>query len=379
MTSARALAGQVVTFAGRLLTLARKDAVAQVARLGGSVETEVTERTTLLVVAADASPPGAAAGGQAPHVETDAHRKLRLAAEFNGREPGRIRVVSEDEFCTLVGRVTPTALRQQYYALTTIRSLYPAVRDDHLRYLEKWGLVRAIVRTPGEVYYGFSDVSAIKQANDELGAGTPFRTVLRSLVSARSGQLALDFRPPRSDAPQAKVVTLPARSARAKRDASVFADMPPLAPAEAKFLEGERLEESEAADVETAMAAYREALRLDPTLVPAMINLGNLHYAFDRLPEAQALYVQAALESPRSFEAHFNLGNVFHDLGRYPQAVTCYREAIQLNPAYADAHFYLAVTLEKLGRSPEARPHWRRYRDLSPDGEWVDLAREFGE
>jgi hypothetical protein len=37
------------------------------------------------------------------------------------------------------------------------------------------------------------------------------------------------------------------------------------------------------------------------------------------------------------------------------------------------------VTLEKLGRSPEARPHWRRYRDLSPDGEWVDLAREFGE
>jgi hypothetical protein len=37
------------------------------------------------------------------------------------------------------------------------------------------------------------------------------------------------------------------------------------------------------------------------------------------------------------------------------------------------------VTLEKLGRSAEARPHWRQYRDLAPDGEFVALAKEFSE
>jgi tetratricopeptide (TPR) repeat protein len=59
--------------------------------------------------------------------------------------------------------------------------------------------------------------------------------------------------------------------------------------------------------------------------------------------------------------------------------VTAYGEALVINPAYPEAHFYLAVTLEKLGRSGEARPHWREYRALAPDGEFVELAREFSE
>ena len=50
-----------------------------------------------------------------------------------------------------------------------------------------------------------------------------------------------------------------------------------------------------------------------------------------------------------------------------------------LNPGNADAHFYLAVTLEKTGHSLEAKPHWKTYQELAPDGEWVELAREFSE
>jgi len=53
--------------------------------------------------------------------------------------------------------------------------------------------------------------------------------------------------------------------------------------------------------------------------------------------------------------------------------------AVGINPAYADAHFYLAVTLEKIGHSAEAKAHWRSYRDLAPEGEWVELAKEFSE
>ena len=79
------------------------------------------------------------------------------------------------------------------------------------------------------------------------------------------------------------------------------------------------------------------------------------------------------------FEAHFNLGNIYHDLGRFQEAAACYRTALRLNGQYADAHFYLAITLEKTGHSAEAKPHWRAYQLLSPNGEWVELAREFSE
>ena len=95
--------------------------------------------------------------------------------------------------------------------------------------------------------------------------------------------------------------------------------------------------------------------------------------------EAQALYERAIRLEPHCFEAHFNLGNIHHDLGRFDAALVCYHQAVALNPAYPDAHFYLAVTLEKTGQSAEAKPHWKTYQDLAPEGEWVELAREFSE
>ena len=63
----------------------------------------------------------------------------------------------------------------------------------------------------------------------------------------------------------------------------------------------------------------------------------------------------------------------------YARALSEYSEALRLNPFYADAHFYLAVTLEKNGQSQDARTHWKAYQQLAPNGEWVELAREFSD
>ena len=145
------------------------------------------------------------------------------------------------------------------------------------------------------------------------------------------------------------------------------------------FIEGSRLDDGEERNMEGAAAAYRKALVIDPDLVPAIVNLANIHYARDEMIEAQALYERAIGLDPDCFEAYFNLGNIHHDLSRYEDALRCYRGAVRLNAAYPDAHFYLAVTLEKTGHSPEAKPHWKAYQDLAPNGEWADLAREFSE
>ena len=149
--------------------------------------------------------------------------------------------------------------------------------------------------------------------------------------------------------------------------------------AEQYFTAASILDDGDPANFDEAALAYRHALEIDPYLVPALINLANIHYSRDEIAEAQALYERAISLDRDVFEAHFNLGNILHDLGRYPAAQACYRDALRLNPGFADAHFYLAVTLEKNGQSQDARPHWRAYQQLAPNGEWVDLAREFSD
>jgi tetratricopeptide (TPR) repeat protein len=269
-----------------------------------------------------------------------------------------------------------------------IRHLYPRITENHLRYLEKWGLIKpAVPAAGGERVYGFGDVATIKQLAQELERAVPLKVALRALAAERAGQLQLDFHSTHS-AP-AKVVTLPPRQpkrppaeqrAAAAQGGTAFPFSDPQAALAAKyFVEGSRLDDGDEKKMEEAAAAYRKALVIDPDLVPAIVNLANIHYARDELIEAQALYERAIGLDPDCFEAHFNLGNIHHDLGRYPDALVCYRDAVALNPGYPDAHFYLAVTLEKTGHSPEAKPHWRTYQELAPNGEWIELAREFSD
>ena len=363
------LSGELVVFTGKLSTVGRKEAQALVERLGGQAADDVTARTTMLVV-------GSEVGERS---DTEKSQKLRKAEQINLQTGAQIRILNESEFCKLAGLTPPDTLRQQYYALRDILGMYPELREDHGRYLQKWGVVRPVARTRTDAYFEFSDVSVFRQAAAGLAEGLPFRSVLRNLQAARSGQLAFDFR---IDAPAARIVKLGTKRRRAEAEAKdrMPAARPIMSPsgAEEFFSKGSALDHDEATQEEAA-AWYRRALQADPYLVAALINLANIHYARDELVEAQALYERAIGLEPDFFEAHFNLGNIYHDLTRYEEAAGCYRNALSLNPAYPDTHFYLAVTLEKLGFSADAKPHWRAYQHLAPNGEWVELAREFSE
>jgi len=242
--------------------------------------------------------------------------------------------------------------------------------------MQKWGLIRPSHRAHGETFYSFPDLAVIREADSQLAEGARFRHVLRNLLASRQGQLAFDFR---IQAEPAKILQL--KRPEPPPMAALMDAQPRLEPSSAEqfFIAASILDDGDPSNFDEAAAAYRKALEIDPYMVPALINLANIHYARDEIAEAQALYERAAGLEPDVFEAHFNLGNIFHDLGRYPAAQARYREALRLNPAFADAHFYLAVTLEKNGQSQEAKPHWRAYQQLAPDGEWVHLAKEFSD
>jgi tetratricopeptide (TPR) repeat protein len=253
---------------------------------------------------------------------------------------------------------------------------YKHVREDHLRYMQKWGLIRPSHREQGDLFFSFADVSIVRQADEAVAGGAKFRSVLRNLLASRNGQLTLDFR---LEAQHAKVLQLKRRE---PPPMAAFMDPAPVveeSSAAQYFAAASILDDGAPENFDEAATAYRRALEIDPYLVPALINLANIHYSRDEIAEAQALYERAIALEPDIFEAHFNLGNIFHDLGRYREAQGCYRDALKLNPTYADAHFYLAVTLEKNGQSQEARAHWKAYQQLAPNGEWVELAREFSD
>jgi tetratricopeptide (TPR) repeat protein len=371
------LAGQVVVFTGKLSSLGRKDARALVARLGGTTAEEVSARTTMLVIGAEGFGPVAPANADADDAP-DKSQKLKRAEEMNTQRESAIRIVSEEDFCGLAGVPTPSTLKRQYHALRDLLVRYRALREDHVRYLVKCGLLHPVLRTNADTFFAFPDLAIIKQANESLGQGVAFRGIVRTLMAARQGQLEFDFR---IEAAPAKIITLrrpAAKNQAAKAEPSVALRDAQLA--EEYFRAGSALDDNtDDAKLEEAAAAYRKALELDPYLCAALINLANIHYGRDELVEAQALYERAIGLESDFFEAHFNLGNIYHDLGRFPEAQSCYREALRLNPFYADAHFYLAVTFEKMGMSQDARPHWRSYQQLAPQGEWVELAREFSE
>ena len=343
--------GEHVAAAGKLSLFTRRDVRTLVERLGGVFSVDVTPRTSVLIASSEPT-----------------------------AVPSTVkRVVSENELCLAAGLPDLDTLKSRYYAARDLRAMYPSLGDDHLRFLERWGAIRSVAGR-----YSFADLTIIKQAVAELERGGSLHALLRDIQAERQGQLALDFQPARADRPPARVVSLPV--APPPPAPSLFPTTPMADVAAANhalaakyFLEGAELDDGEERDLTAAAAAYRRAALFDPHLVPAVVNLANIYYERDELVEAEALYEKAIRLDPECFEAYFNLGNIHHDLARYPEALFAYREALTINPAYPEAHFYLAVTLEKLGRSAEARPHWKEYRTLAPDGEFVALAKEFSE
>jgi tetratricopeptide (TPR) repeat protein len=316
-----------------------------VRELGGETADEVTQRTTLLVV-----------GDEGFLSKIDKSRKLRTAE----RRIPRIRIISEEAFCRRAGISTAGDLKQNLYPLRDIRKLYPELREDRVRYLEAHGLVAPQFRTNAERFYDFPALLVLRQAHQELAEGRSLRTVVQSLRAEHAGQLTLDFAPR----------STPARVVAFRRPSGEAVES-----AEEWFDRGFELDDDPATQSE-AQRAYERAVELDPKYVPALINLGNLHYGAGRPDQARACFERAIEQEPSHPKARFNLANVLHDRREYQAALILYRDAATLAPDFADAHFNLALTCEQLGLVEEAQRHWRRYLDLDPAGEWAMIARE---
>jgi tetratricopeptide (TPR) repeat protein len=89
---------------------------------------------------------------------------------------------------------------------------------------------------------------------------------------------------------------------------------------------------------EEALAAFEQAIQLDPTFAAAYNNKGNLLYSLSRYEEALAAFEQAIQLDPTFAAAHNNKGIVLQSLKSYEKALAAFDQAIQLNPNFAAAY-----------------------------------------
>jgi tetratricopeptide (TPR) repeat protein len=117
-----------------------------------------------------------------------------------------------------------------------------------------------------------------------------------------------------------------------------------------------------------AAAAYRKAASLRPDYGEAYENLGAL--LCDKVrdyPGAIAAFREAIKLQSDNPQAHFGLANSLTQQGDLEEAIASYRQAIALRPGYADAHNNLGRVLEAQRKPAEAMAEYREAIRLQPD------------
>ena len=111
---------------------------------------------------------------------------------------------------------------------------------------------------------------------------------------------------------------------------------------------------------------FRRSMVLDPTFVPAVLNLADLWRADARDDRADSLLTAFLSRAPESADAHFARGLTRVRLKRSGEALADLERAAALRPADARIQTILALALHGAGRSEEALGVLRQAAERRP-------------
>ena len=117
---------------------------------------------------------------------------------------------------------------------------------------------------------------------------------------------------------------------------------------------------SEAKHYKEALAAYEQAIQLDPNSAAAYNGKGSVLSNLKRNREALLAYQRAVQLDPNSAAAYNGKGNALLALNCYQKAITAYERAIQLDPTLAIAYFNKGRALEFFGLGSAAQHYFKR-------------------
>ncbi len=119
--------------------------------------------------------------------------------------------------------------------------------------------------------------------------------------------------------------------------------------------------------VEEAIAEHEGALKIDPDLVQAHVNLVNLYGRLGRLSLAEEHCSAALALAPDLAEIHYDYAVLKSLQGDFVKAEASLKRAIEINPSYPEAHNKYGYLLMTRGQLSEAETHYRLALDGDPN------------
>lgn len=118
---------------------------------------------------------------------------------------------------------------------------------------------------------------------------------------------------------------------------------------------------------EKALAAFKEAIRLNPDYARAYNDAGETLSRLSRDDEAFSSFKRAIKLMPELAEAHYNLGTLLYKLNQTDDAIASLKNAIRLKQDYAWAYNNLGVLYSDSGRYKEAQECFKQAINNCPD------------
>jgi hypothetical protein len=97
---------------------------------------------------------------------------------------------------------------------------------------------------------------------------------------------------------------------------------------------------------------FRRAIEQE-TYIPALMNLGNLHYLRDDFVQALTAFQRAAAAQPSNPRILLSLAKAHHEMEDYPTAGELYRRIVAADPTFAAKYDYLDLKREDPARAAE--------------------------
>ena len=121
--------------------------------------------------------------------------------------------------------------------------------------------------------------------------------------------------------------------------------------------------------LEPALAAITDALRLRPDYMPAALKRAELLYKLGRFKESDAVLTPLLARNPDSAAILYQLGRVKFSQQDFAAAEDLYRRACQAYPTYGAAWYALAETEKRLGHNADTAKDFElaeSYKDNTP-------------
>ncbi|NJN72016.1 MAG: FkbM family methyltransferase [Limnothrix sp. RL_2_0] len=123
----------------------------------------------------------------------------------------------------------------------------------------------------------------------------------------------------------------------------------------------------EKGDIDTAIAAYEKALKIDSQNTEILNTLGNLYQECEQIELAVERFKKAVEIAPKEAGLQFNLGNALLAQKAYQEAEIAYCKAIKIDPKDTGIINNLGHVLHKQKKYDEALSTFQLIIDLRPD------------